>query len=72
MLGFVPQRKVTHGEEKKVIPDKRYGAIQEALQGEVEEMEKRPEKLLIERMMGEKGMNSKLFWSIHIGKLYRT
>lgn len=71
MLGFVPKWKALDGHAQVIRPDITPGFMRKAPQGEVEEMEERPEKLLFERMMGKKGKNIELVWSDHYRKITR-
>ena len=54
MLGFVPEWRVTHEDAQEVMSDITQGAMQEAAQGEIHEMERGPERLRIERMIGHR------------------
>lgn len=51
MLGFVPKRKVMRGHARETRPEITHGAMREAKQGKVEDMEERPEGLNVEKMI---------------------
>ena len=63
MLGYVPEWKVTHREMQKVMPGNMHGAMREAIQGKMGEIEERPERLSIEKMIDGKRRNRELLWS---------
>ena len=62
MLGFVPKWKVIQGLVQKTRPDIRHGAMREAAQEDVKEIEEGLEESLIEKMMDDNGKSSKLLW----------
>ena len=68
MLGFVPQWKVTHGDAQGIAQ----GAMREAAQEEVEEIEEGPEGLKIERMIDERKEQQNSCGPINIRKSHET
>ncbi|MCJ1348199.1 hypothetical protein MMC31_006430, partial [Peltigera leucophlebia] len=71
MLGYVSEWKLTQGEVQEVMPGNTHGAMQEAIQEKMEEIEIRPEGLSIEKMIDGKGRNSELLWSDQYRKITR-
>lgn len=62
MLRFVLKWKVMQGHAQEARPDITHGAMREAKQGKVEDMEERPEGLSVEKMIDEKGRNNELWF----------
>lgn len=55
MLGFVPERKVTHKIAQQIVSDITHVTIWEPKPGEIYKIEKRSEELKIERMIDRRG-----------------
>ena len=72
MLGYVPEWKVTHREMQKVMPGNMHGAMREAIQGKMGEIEEGPERLNIEKMIEGRSRNNKLLWSDQYRKICRV
>ena len=68
----MPEWNVTHRDAQEIRQDITHGAMREAKQRKVKDMEKRPKRFSIERMIDETGRNSDLYGPINIGKSYET
>ena len=55
MLGFVAEWTITHTDAQAVSPGVAQGLTEETVQGDLNEMDKGPEELRIERMVGREG-----------------
>ena len=71
ILECVPKWKVTHGKAQEVILSITHGAMQEAEQRKVEDIEERPERSRSKRMIDEKGRNTELLWFHQYRKIIR-
>ncbi len=70
MFRFVPKWKAKQGHAQETQSDIR-GFTREVTQRDIEEIEKRPKGLLIEKIMDENEKNSKLLWSNFYQKIIR-